>query len=277
MGSVVPCEISTERNYFAVGTDKKVYNHYYIPKLDRWQNYCGPAVTIVESGLVPGLPNRSPDRFLFGLGMDKKIYLGMWHTGSYNRSWKCITGELRVKGFFVEPLTQTIYGLGERDGAIYTCKIRQMRSKDVYCSPWVLLIKGGIPASFIVLGDEIYAVRRNNQVWHHKKNGDGTWRQYTRGRTRITQVEVWQNSFYGLGVDTKVYHWNGRKWNPKTPGGVTQFVLSGNFIHGLLKDKQIWRIPRVSGADKWQYVTRPAVNHVARPYGYIEGRLSGHM
>jgi len=271
VGSVDTCAVSTSSEFFAVGTDQKVYRHKYKPKLGNWTIYSVGPVTAVETGEMPG-----QQRYLFGLGTDKKIHIGMFHTGNWGKSWKCITGDLRVKGFYVERLTETIYGLGEKDGAFYTCKIRNVKHKDVWCTPWKLLIKGGvkIAASFIVWGNEIFAVRQNT-VWIHKKNGKGIWHQLTRGQPKITQIDVWADRCYGLGVDTKVYHWNAQKWNPVTPGGVTQFVCSNNFIHGVLKDKCLWRIPR-SGGDKWQYVAGPAITHVARPY-HMQDRLGGHL
>jgi len=265
MGQVVPCSLSTATQYLAVGTDKKVYKHFYIPKKGNWTNYCGGSVTLIETGVM-----WNGQRYLFGLGTDKKIWMGMFHTGSQGKSWRRISGDFRVKSFFVDG--ETIYALGEEDAKIYICSIANSTGKDVYCTAWNPLTKGLVSA-FTVYGDKIYAVRRNKQVWTHAKNGDGGWSPLTHGRTWMTQVEVTHNTVYGLGRDTKVYHWYAGKWRPLTPGSVTQFVVHDKHIHALLKDQCIWRIPRVSGADKWEYVTGPAVTHVARPFGAKNSRL----
>jgi len=266
MGTTIPCAVLTSTQYYAVGTDKKVYRHFYIPKKGRWTNYCGGDVTLIETGKM-----WNGKEYLFGLGTDKKIYMSMYHTGNQSKSWRRITGDFRVKSFFVDG--QTIYALGERDGAIYICSIINSTEKDVYCSAWNPLTGGGVISGFTVYGARIYAVRKNNQVWVHAKNGGGGWSQLTQGGTRITQVEVTHNTVYGLGVDTKVYHWYAGEWRPLTTGGVTKFVVHDKHIHAIHKDQCIWRVPRVSGADKWEYVTGPAVTHVARIFGSIRGRL----
>jgi len=266
MGQTIPCWIMTNKQYYAVGTDKKVYRHDFIPKLGNWQNYCGGDVTLIEHSKMD-----NGKSYLFGLGTDKNIYMSMYFTNNESKSWRRITGDLRVKSFFADG--KTIYALGEKNGAIYTCSCDNYTAKDVYCSAWKLLKTGGVSA-FTVYGPKIYAVRNNKQVWTHGKNGAGGWSLITRGRIRITQVEVTHNTIYGLGVDTKVYHWNKRQWRPLTPGGVTQFVVSDTRIHGLNKDQQIYSVPRVSGADKWHYVTGPAVTHVARPFGADERRIN---
>jgi len=261
MGSVVPCAVDTSSEYYAVGTDKKVYRHVYKPDLGKWRNYCGGLVTLIETGQM-----WDGKRYLFGLGMDKNIWMGMINTGNQGKSWKRITGDLRVKSFFVD--RQTIYALGEKDGAIYICSIANFT-----CTAWNPLTKG-VMSAFTVYGGKIYAVGENKQVWVHAKNGGGGWSQLTRGpRIRITQVEVTENTIYGLGDDTKVYHWYAGQWRPLTAAGVTQFVVSHTHIHGLMKDKCIWRVPRGCGADKWQFVTGPAVTHVARPFGALNSRL----
>jgi len=265
MGSTIPCSVSTSTQYYAVGTDKEVYRHYYIPKKGNWENYCGGLVTLIETGVMS-----DGKRYLFGLGMDKNIYMGMFCTLNDSKSWRRITGDFRVESFFVDG--QTIYALKKEDGAIYVCSIANSTEKDVYCTAWNPLTKGVVSA-FTVYDAQIFGVGKNHQVWVHKKNGGGRWRQTTQGRTGITQVEVTHNTIYGLGLDTKVYRWFKGQWRPVSTGGVTQFVVNDTHIHGLLKDQCIWRVRRVPRVGKWQYVTGPAVTHVARPFGAINSRL----
>jgi len=263
-GTVIPCSVTVTTQYYAVGTDFNVYCHYYKPKLGSWDYYSKGLVKQVEHAQF-----WNGKRYLVGLGTNNEnLYMSMFHTGSQDKSWRRLTGTFKVTMFYLDG--QTIYGLGEEDGAIYVCSIDNPTEKDCYATAWNPVTRGGM-SSFTVYGGTLYAVGKNNQVYSTSKNG-GEWSQKTQGQPGITQVEVSHNTIYGLGLDTKIYHWFAGKWAPLTPGGATKFVLSDDYIHTLHKDQCIWRTPRVEGGE-WKYVTGPAVTHIARPFGALRSRM----
>jgi len=265
----IPTALFVTDQYYAVGTDFKVYRHYFKPKLGKWEFYSKGSVKQVEHSEF-----WNGKRYLVGLGTDNKnMYMGMVsgsYDGSNDRSWRRITDEFKVTMFILDG--PNIYGLGEEDGAIYACTIQNPTEKDCFASAWNPVTKGGM-SSFTLEGRFLYAVGADNQVYTCTDNSGGEWSRMTQGQPGITQVEVINSTIYGLGLDTKIYHWYGGKWRPLTPGGATKFVLSEDYIHALHKDQCVWRTSRLHGADKWSYVTGPAVIHIARPFGALRSKM----
>jgi len=263
----IPCSLWHTDKYYAVDTDLKVYTHgFKRQQLDRWDYYSEGLVTQIEHGEF-----YNGKRYLVGLGTDKCIYMGMYQTSNEYKSWRKLTGDFNVTMFYLEG--ETLYGLGEEDGAIYMCTIYKPTEKDCYASNWNPVTKGGV-SSFTLYGGTLYAVK-DNQVWTCTKTSGGEWSRKTQGQTGITQVEVTHNTIYGLGLDTKIYDWFAGRWRPLTPKGATKFVLSASYIHVLLEDARIWKAPRVEGTDKWQYVTGPGprIINIARPFGANESKM----
>jgi len=265
-GKVIPCSVTTTTEYYGVDKDFDVYKHLYKPKMGGWGRYCTGQVKQVEHGKFwNGM------RYMVGLGTNNEnMYMHMFHTTTTDKSWQKITSKFKVTMFYLDG--DTLYGLGEEDGAIYVCVIYNIDRTDCYASAWNPLTKGGM-SSFTVYGGTLYAVGKNNQVWATSKSGGGGWSQKTQGKTGITQVEVMGETIYGLGLDTKIYHWYAGQWRPLTPEGATQFVLSAKYIHALLEDGCLWRADRVNGTDKWEYVAGPKLIQVARPFGALESRM----
>jgi len=76
-------------------------------------------------------------------------------------------------------------------------------------------------------------------VYRHLADGRLSWKRMTTGK--VTQVELFQNQIFGLGLDNRIYKWTGKWTKNSPPAPVRRFEMYGNSIYALGMDYAIWR------------------------------------
>lgn len=204
--------------YYAVGSDKAVYGNSSVLEDTCWKKITNGEVTDVMVF----------DKKIYGLANDNAICI--WIGGT---SWEVTGGHVpdTMTNFIIKG--SSIFGLGQ-DQKVWVSSI----NKDTWvaCTPgWMM--------NFTLWGGWIYGVGTDKHVYRTREGpSPSSWEQVTHGS--VTQVEVFDDIIYGLGMEGAIYKWSGNSWMKIIDGPMTSFAVEESFIFGVGKDNKIYKCTR---------------------------------